>query len=93
MRAYTPFFTAAGVFTFGPPNGIFNFTEGDLLLQQIFGTGFTYGGVPIRVTTFTYDQFASRGYDLLSFFNANDVPSDAADGMLYQLVLWVGTLL
>ena len=72
----------AGVISAGPPDGLVDLTEGAILFQQISGAGFAYGEVLVRVTALTYSQFAAQGFDLLNFFDVDDIPDAAADSML-----------
>ena len=49
-------------------------------------SGFSYGAVPIRISTLTYSEYEAKGFNLEDDFDAVDVPNDAADGKLYGLV-------
>ena len=44
------------------------------------GTGFSYGAVPIKVSTLTYSEYAARGFDLENDFSPSVIPANAADG-------------
>ena len=62
-------------------DGVIDIVEGEIGFNILFGNGFSYGAVPIRVTTFTYSEFAARGYNLEDEFDSDDIPMDAADGV------------
>ena len=44
------------------------------------GTGFSYGAVPIKVSTLTYSEYAARGFNLENDFSPSVIPANAADG-------------
>ena len=54
--------------------------EGQTVLLELLVFGFSYGEIPVRVTTFTYDQFRARGFDLREEFSSLLLPEAAADG-------------
>ena len=66
-------------------DGIFDVPEGLIHLDQIIATGFSYGAVPISLSTLTYGEFAAEGYNLSDSFASNDIPSYAADGKVIVL--------
>ena len=68
-------------FEFISDEGIIDIVEGAIALNPLVSSGFSYGAVPIRVTSFTYSQFAERGYTLEDSFDSGDIPMDAADGV------------
>ena len=56
--------------------------EGQPVQLELLVFGFSYGEIPVQVTTLTYDQFRARGFDLTEEFSSIIVPEAAADGKL-----------
>ena len=46
----------------------------------MISSGFSYGAVPIKISTLTYTEYQARGFNIESDFDEGDVPDDAADG-------------
>lgn len=74
----------AAVFEIASDEGIIDIDEGLILFQQLFTSGFSYGAVPIKISTLTYSEYAQRGFSLTDDFDSDDIPTDAADSMCYQ---------
>ena len=65
--------------------GLIDIIEGEGVTNYILASGFSYGAVPIRVTTMTYSDFTAGGYNLSHSFDSDEVPVDAADGMVMHV--------
>lgn len=59
--------------------------EGLTLGTNIGATGFSYGAVPIRISTLTYSEYAARGFDIGNDFNSSVIPANPAVGMLLYM--------
>ena len=64
-------------------DGVIDLVEGPAIQRELFVFGFSYGDIPLRVRTFTYDQFRDNGYDLTDDFDPQNIPR-AADGKCFQ---------
>lgn len=53
--------------------------EGENVVNVILAEGFSYGSVPISVSTLSFSEFMEEGYILTDFFNSSDIPDNAAD--------------
>ena len=74
--------TAAVVGVFSV-EGIIDISEDLVLGFSIDATGFSYGAVPIKISTLTYSEYAARGFNLENDFGPSVIPADAADGELH----------
>ena len=63
--------------------GIIDISEELVVGFAIDATGFSYGAVPIKISTLTYSEYAARGYNLEDDFSPSVIPADAADGELH----------
>ena len=82
MNNYISFYLAAIFNELQSDDGIIDITEGQPFSDALFVSGFSYGPIPIRISTLTYSEYAARGLDLEDDFNASVIPMDAADGIL-----------
>ena len=62
-------------------DGIIDIIEGQPLTNILTTSGFSYGRIPIRISTLTYSEYAASGYVLEDDFDPSEIPMDAADGM------------
>jgi hypothetical protein len=62
-------------------DGIIDIVEGLPSSDVLTTSGFSYGSIPIRISTLTYSEYAASGYDLEDDFDPSVIPMDAADGM------------
>ena len=62
--------------------GLIDIIEGESVSNDVLTSGFSYGAVPIRVSTMTYSEFTAGGYNLSDSFDSDQIPTDAADGRL-----------
>ena len=60
--------------------GVVDISEGPLVQRDLLVSGFSYGSIPVQVTTFTYSEFAAMGYDITGDFSSDVLPQNAADG-------------
>ena len=70
----------AAVFSIISIGGIIDLTEGIIAGFSIVATGFSYGAVPIKISTLTYSEYAARGFNLENDFSPSVIPANAADG-------------
>lgn len=61
---------------------VFDVAEGDQLSLFLLATGFSYDEVPIVISFITYSDYMDRGFNLTDEFDADEVPANAADGVL-----------
>ncbi len=61
-------------------DGIIDIIEGLPSSDVLTTSGFSYGSIPIRISTLTYSEYAASGYDLEDDFDPSVIPVDAADG-------------
>jgi hypothetical protein len=61
-------------------DGIIDIIEGLPSSDVLTTSGFSYGSIPIRISTLTYSEYAASGYDLEDDFDPSVTPMDAADG-------------
>lgn len=61
---------------------VLDLSEDVFLGFSIDATGFSYGAVPIKISTLTYSEYAARGFNLENDFSPSVIPTDAADGEL-----------
>lgn len=62
--------------------GIIEITEGRPYSDILFASGFSYGVIPIQISTLTFSEYAAEGFDLEDDFDTIDIPTDAADGKI-----------
>lgn len=62
--------------------GLIDIIEGKDVVNYVLTSGFSYGAVPIRVSTMTYSEFTAGGYNLSDSFDSDQIPVDAANGRL-----------
>ena len=72
--------STAAVFGIPSNNGIIDVSEGIFDTTFIDATGFSYGAVPIKISTLTYSEYAARGFNLEDDFSPSVIPANAADG-------------
>lgn len=72
---------AAVIHEFLSDDGIIDVTEGQPYTDILLISGFSYGSIPIRISTLTYSEYTARGYDLEDDFDPSVIPIDPADGM------------
>ena len=70
----------AAVFGFSSDMGSIDITEGIEYEDSLQYSGFSYGAVPISITTLTYSEYADRGFILENSFDSIAIPSNAASG-------------
>ena len=68
------------MFGFSSDRGSIDITEGREYEDSLQYSGFSYGAVPISITTLTYSEYADRGYILEDTFDSSAIPSNAASG-------------
>ncbi len=74
--------STAAVFGISSNEGILDLSEDFVLDFLIDATGFSYGAVPIKISSLTYSEYAARGFNLESDFSPSVIPASAADGEL-----------
>ena len=62
--------------------GLIDVNEGELSLSLFSTEGFSYGPFVVTMTLLTYSEFEKRGYNLSDSFEADDIPENAANGLL-----------
>lgn len=62
--------------------GLIDVNEGQLSLSLFSTEGFSYGRFVVTMTLLTYSEFKERGYNLSDSFEADDIPENAANGLL-----------
>ena len=62
-------------------DGIIDIAEGESYSSPLFLGGFSYGDIPLKISTLTYSEYAAGGYDLENDFDPSLIPMDAADGI------------
>ena len=73
---------AAAVFGVPSNEGIIDISEDIGTGFAIDASGFSYGAVPIKISTLTYSEYAARGFNLEDDFSPSVIPANAADGEL-----------
>ena len=81
LHCYVMKLYIGALFELASDEGLIDIVEGEVAINFILTNGFSYGAVPIRVSTLTYSEFTERGYNLADHFDSDDIPVDAADGM------------
>ena len=80
MNNYVSFYLAAIFNELQSDDGIIDIIEGLPFSDVLFVRGFSYGPIPIRISTLTYSEYEARGFNLEDDFNTSVIPIDAADG-------------
>ncbi len=63
--------------------GVIDVNEGVQSLNIFYTEGFSYGPIAITMSIFTYSEYEERGYDLADSFEADEIPANAANGLLF----------
>ena len=62
--------------------GLIDINEGELPFNLFSTEGFSYGPFVVTMSIFTYSEFEERGYNLTDSFETDDIPENAANGLL-----------
>ena len=73
----------AAVFELPSDEGVIDIMEGGEYEEYLLSSGFSYDRVPIRVYSLTYSEYAAAGFNLEDNFDANVIPANAANGLLF----------
>jgi hypothetical protein len=68
------------VFGFSSDRGVIGITEGIEYENFLQYSGFSYGAVPISISSLSYSEYAASGFNLEDSFDSSVIPSDAASG-------------
>lgn len=71
---------AAAVFGVPSNEGIIDISEDIGTGFAIDASGFSYGAVPIKISTLTYSEYAARGFNLEDSFDSSVIPANPASG-------------
>ena len=62
--------------------GLIDINEGELPFNLFSTEGFSYGPFVVTMSILTYSEFEDRGYNLTDSFETDDIPENAANGLL-----------
>lgn len=62
--------------------GLIDIIEGVLSLNSFFTEGFSYGPFAITMSILTFSEYEERGYNLADSFESDEIPANAANGLL-----------
>ena len=68
---------------FSYDEGLINATEGNSIFIDLLFSGYSFGLIPVRVSTLTYSEYMARGFNIANEFHSDVIPNDAADGMYF----------